>query len=245
MLIEADDFDLSVGKGVGHILEDKIINAQERIWIVSPYFGSKDYADLLAEKTAEGVETRMVVAPGGDRRAERVFDLLYEEKTRVEKTSFFGLGIFTRRKKKPYMKRRIDDLRILRGKSGKWGEHRFLHSKIYVIDDEVAVGSANFSKSGFWENFESMIILKNSEHVSKFEDVFEKVRSHPMLEEQPVPKQFDPEKVEREIDSERLRNALMSLFEEPSEGIEGWKLVVLVLAVIIVFLLIASVAGGG
>lgn len=57
------------------------------------------------------------------------------------------------------------------------GEGRFLvHAKMYVIDEEVAfLGSANFTKAGFGDNYESRITVRDPEAVFRLADEFDRL----------------------------------------------------------------------
>lgn len=52
----------------------------------------------------------------------------------------------------------------------------YIHSKIYIIDDTIAYfGSVNFSKSGFFYNFESRIRITDKETISELKNLFEEL----------------------------------------------------------------------
>lgn len=48
----------------------------------------------------------------------------------------------------------------------KTNRHQKLHTKLYVIDDVAFVGSLNFTKNGFYSNYESCMSLKQKNEVN-------------------------------------------------------------------------------
>ena len=59
MQLKEDDITISIGKGIGDILEGEIHGVKRRLWIVSPWI-SERYALLLAKKRAGGVDVRLI-----------------------------------------------------------------------------------------------------------------------------------------------------------------------------------------
>jgi phosphatidylserine/phosphatidylglycerophosphate/cardiolipin synthase-like enzyme len=52
----------------------------------------------------------------------------------------------------------------------------FIHSKIYIIDNEIAyLGSLNYSKSGLETNFESRVRITDSKVVSELSNLVEEL----------------------------------------------------------------------
>lgn len=51
--------------------------------------------------------------------------------------------------------------------------HTLIHSKLFLIDSEVAyLGSVNFTKAAFWKNYESRIKLTQKEIIAKLEQEY-------------------------------------------------------------------------
>ena len=59
MKINKSDYSINIGRGVGNDLEDMLLNAKKRIWIVSPWI-SKKYATLLLKKHQEGIDVKLI-----------------------------------------------------------------------------------------------------------------------------------------------------------------------------------------
>ena len=54
--------------------------------------------------------------------------------------------------------------------------NKFIHSKIYIVDDEVAfVGSVNFTNSGFFKSYETCLMIENKETVIKLSEYFDEL----------------------------------------------------------------------
>lgn len=60
------------------------------------------------------------------------------------------------------------------------GNNKFVHSKIYLIDDQIAyVGSMNFTEKGMKYNHESRIRFVNEETVQKLTKEFDDLFTNP------------------------------------------------------------------
>ena len=54
--------------------------------------------------------------------------------------------------------------------------NRFLHSKLFIIDDKVAfLGSLNFTMAGIYRNFETCVTIKNKDTIAGLIDYYEKL----------------------------------------------------------------------
>ena len=64
---------------------------------------------------------------------------------------------------------------FLEGKRSQNGKYNgLMHSKMAIIDDKhLILGSANWSKSAFEANYETLAILKNKEFIQKAQKEFE------------------------------------------------------------------------
>ncbi len=50
----------------------------------------------------------------------------------------------------------------------------FVHSKVFIIDEKIAfLGSVNFTKAGFWKNYETRITIKNKEAIRNIDREFD------------------------------------------------------------------------
>ncbi len=59
---------------------------------------------------------------------------------------------------------------------------RFTHSKIYIIDDTGAVGSANLTRSGPWNNLETLVIMRDKKTVNQLARIFHNVKDNPLIQ---------------------------------------------------------------
>lgn len=59
---------------------------------------------------------------------------------------------------------------------------RFTHSKIYIIDDTGAVGSANLTRSGLWNNLETLVIMRDKNTVNRLAEIFHNVKDNPLIQ---------------------------------------------------------------
>jgi len=65
------------------------------------------------------------------------------------------------------------DVYLLTGKNYKNGDKAKMHVKMSIIDDKYLItGSANYSYSAFFKNYEYILISKNKELIDKFEKFF-------------------------------------------------------------------------
>lgn len=60
----------------------------------------------------------------------------------------------------------------------RYSNSHFIHSKIYVIDGAVYLGSLNYTKSGFKNQIEARVVIRDIEVVEKFNALFNDLRSN-------------------------------------------------------------------
>lgn len=66
-------------------------------------------------------------------------------------------------------------------------KNRFIHAKIYIIDDEIVyMGSLNFTKSGIEDNYETQIRTTDPVAVTKISDEFNNLFHHSGLPERDI-----------------------------------------------------------
>jgi len=121
-----------------------ISSAQERIYIVTPYF-IPDPSVFMALRTAavSGVDVRIIIPGVPDTRMIHWATLSYLEELLQVGVRFFQ-----------YQK-------------------GFIHSKVIIIDHIMAsVGTANLDMRSFFSNFELMACLFDLEHIEKLEHDF-------------------------------------------------------------------------
>ncbi len=199
MLIKKGDFEISIGKGVGHVLEDLIFSSKERIWIVSPWI-SKKYSEIIKEKANKGVDVKLLTSNDFSNNSHKravsdlvdfrrklrkfpayasfllslillslsAFDIIWLAFIPLPVFVFFFYGICFEAKPKI-------DLYIFDRKK------EFTHSKIYILDNVSAVGSANLTENGLWRNIETIVIIKDKEITEEIRSIFNNIKENPFL----------------------------------------------------------------
>lgn len=68
-------------------------------------------------------------------------------------------------------------IKLLSGKSYKNGDKAKMHVKLTIIDNKyLIIGSANYSYSAFYKNYEYVVIEKDKELIGAFNTFFEKLK---------------------------------------------------------------------
>ncbi len=145
------------GRGVGaHFLEDMLL-AERYVYVVSRWI-SPEYADRLIERAREGVAVRIITSNDPEKHHQ-------EALKRLRKALRPGKLLLLRRRdwEPPNM-----ELGIV--------EQRYLHVKMYVYDDKLAVvGSANLTQHGMWSNIEHIVVFDQPEEIEAIKRDFEKL----------------------------------------------------------------------
>lgn len=178
MKISGEDFEIHISRGVGSVLEDSLRTAEKRLWIVSPWI-SPEYADFMVNKKEKGVDVQLITSLETQNKG-AFSKLLKKEKRKVTKKV---LGLIPSEKIHTYFVSKLGKGNLVVFKS-KWKGHRserFTHTKIYIWDDSSAMGSVNFTKSGFWNNVETLWFTKNKRTTEKIAEAFQKLKNHPMM----------------------------------------------------------------
>ena len=68
MHVQKNDFRINLGKGVGNELEELLLKAKKKIWIVSPWI-SKKYAELLLKKKEDDVDVKLITTTSYQNRS--------------------------------------------------------------------------------------------------------------------------------------------------------------------------------
>ena len=63
-------------------------------------------------------------------------------------------------------------------KNEKTKNNKYIHSKVFIIDDQAFVGSVNFTGAGIESNIETCITITDSKTVSGLSDYFDRLYSH-------------------------------------------------------------------
>jgi len=217
MLIEKDGIKISFGRAVGHILEDLIGSAKQRIYVVSPWISPK-YAELLLKKKEKGCDIFLVTTNDTSNKQHlSSLRLLLEKNVEAPKFkkykgyfliasilslfiglffpffiffSFFLFGIsfyLFLQKEKVNFSFKIP--MIVYNK-----DNDFTHSKLYILDNIAVISSANFTESGFWRNIEEIVVFSDKQTVDEMVGIFSMIKENELI------KQLTPEEVGKEIE---------------------------------------------
>lgn len=139
------DFDSSISKNT---YENIISSAQERLYIMTPYFITEDtLTNLIINKARSGVDVRLVLPGIPDKR------IVYAiSKNNAEKLLKYGVKLY-------YM------------------NNSFVHSKLVLSESAVVVGSINMDLRSFYQQFESAVYTNDERILSSvFFDFLETFR---------------------------------------------------------------------
>lgn len=143
-----------VGTGMGKYLAYKLFNASKYAYICSPYIDQK-YAGAIVQMAKRGIPIKLITT---DRQAGGLY-----------LSDYFG-GY--------YRKSKDNDFEVLMVE----GEG-FVHSKMYVVDDDFAVdGSANLTYAGLWNQVNNIHVYDTPEEVSRIKNTFDKIWDYNNLE---------------------------------------------------------------
>ena len=128
------------GSDAGSLIEPMLWNAKKAVWVISPWLGKK-YAEQLASLSQRGIEVRIITS-NQDYNIESLEILKASENPNL-------LPLVLRKEKS-------DD------------KSTFVHAKIYIVDNELAVsGSANLTYSGLHSNCEILSITETKEEIQQ------------------------------------------------------------------------------
>lgn len=129
---------------LGQVFAKAIASANKRVWIQTPYFMPPDYlAKTIQNAALGGVDVRIMIPRRGD-------SVLLGLASRSYFTELLRSGV------KFYM-----------------FEPGMLHSKLMIIDDDIAtVGSTNFDFRSFEHNFEGNFIIYSKDFNERLQQVF-------------------------------------------------------------------------
>jgi len=217
MLIEKNGIKISFGRAVGHILEDLIGSAKQRIYIVSPWISPK-YAELLLKKREKGCDV-FLITTNDSSNTQHLHSLQILLEKNVEASKFkrytkylFALSIFFLllgilspfsfilaifvlgicvylffQKEKVSFSFKIP--MIVYNK-----DNDFTHSKLYILDDTAVISSANFTESGLWKNIEEVVVFSDKQTVDEIVGIFNRIKENELI------KQLSADEVGKEIE---------------------------------------------
>ena len=117
-----------------------IANAQEKIWIMTPYFIPDDtILDLLKNKARSGVDVRIVLPDVADKKYVYIVS-----RNNAERLLDAGVRVFTM-------------------------THSFVHAKMCLTEYSAVVGSINFDQRSFCQQFESGVYTNDNQVLSDIE----------------------------------------------------------------------------
>jgi len=217
MLIEKEGIKISFGRAVGHILEDLIGSAKQRIYIVSPWVSPK-YAELLLKKKEKGCDVFLVTTNDiSNSQHLHSLKILLEKNVEAPKfrkylKHFFALsvlfmlfGIFLPfffilsifmfvvsfylffQKEKVNFSFKIP--MIVYNK-----DNDFTHSKLYILDDIAVISSANFTESGLWKNIEEIVVFSDKQTVDEIVGIFNRMKENELI------RQLNPNEIGKQIE---------------------------------------------
>ena len=156
-------YSVFMGTGIAKLLEKEVTIAGERVWVVSPWVSPR-LLELLGDRAPE-IDVRLATreAPLGLRvkRFAPSLPLFLAASvaffvSRPIALALLLAGLFLALK--PSSKR----LRFTRLPDD-------VHVKAYIIDNTAYLGSVNFTESGLFYNYESLIAFKDRRTVSEIE----------------------------------------------------------------------------
>ncbi|MGB9703255.1 MAG: phospholipase D family protein [Candidatus Micrarchaeia archaeon] len=217
MLIEKDGIKISFGRAVGHILEDLIGSAKQRVYVISPWLSPK-YANLLLQKKEKGCDVFLITTNDFSNKQHASSLQLLLDKTKEEpkfrkywkfsailaflflffsifsilflflSLSFFIFSFYLfLQKEKVTFSFKIP--MIVYDK-----DNDFTHSKLYILDNVAILSSANFTESGLWRNIEEIVIFSDEKIVNEIVGIFERTKENELIKH--IPPDEIGEKVE-------------------------------------------------
>ncbi|WP_231902620.1 phospholipase D-like domain-containing protein [Helicobacter mustelae] len=138
-----------------HALKAVLSSAQKSIHIAIYSFTNKEIAKVLRDQAKKGVK----------------ISIIYDQESNL-KDSFSTIGYLG-------ALRNIDVclLQGLQAHGGKRVHYGIMHQKLVIVDDRIVVlGSANWSKSAFANNYENLFITQQPNIVQKSQFYFQEMR---------------------------------------------------------------------
>lgn len=127
----------------------RLERAKKRIWIETPYFVPlRRVMRRLRRKAKEGVDVRIMVPRQSD-----VWLIPWISYPYLRRLAAHGVKVFEY-------------------------QPRFLHQKLYLIDDWVCLGSTNLNHRSFLHDLEIDVVITHAENIKALEDCFLDDQSH-------------------------------------------------------------------
>lgn len=174
-----------IGREAGKEIHEKLRNAKKSVKVVSPYL-SPDYIKDLINLHKKGIKVTLVTCDKIETNSYSDFKVLDLVKTeRIENTAkqesfiLWLIRLIIPDYSASFRYEPIFRIKVFDSTSGKNPRStELVHSKIFVIDDEIAfLGSVNFTHSGFKTHYETTIKIEDKNAVKDISNEIEKLYS--------------------------------------------------------------------
>lgn len=146
-----------IGVGVGKYIEKELDSAKEYVWVSTPAV-SLSLGKKLFEMLNRGIKIRILTSSSGANDSDLTNQLARELMTPTEGSD--------ERWTPPPLEYKIASSK----------EIALIHAKLYVIDGKCAIiGSANLTENSFWNYAEYIWVLRETEHIAKVREDYEKL----------------------------------------------------------------------
>jgi len=146
-----------VGRGVGAHFLNELLLSNKYVYVVSRWI-SPGYAERLVNMAKQGVEVKIITSDDKEKHHQKALKMLKDSLKPprlllIRRTDWIP----------PNM-----ELGIIR--------QQYLHVKMYVFDDKMAVvGSANMTEHGLWNNIEHIVVFTEPEEIETIKQDFHKL----------------------------------------------------------------------
>ena len=139
-----------VGRGVGAHFINELLESRSFIYVASRWI-SPEYAEKLIAKAREGVEVRIITSNDREKNHQRALKIILDSL------------------KPPLLKRGWTPPNLEVGVV----REKYLHVKLYIGDHIAAMGSANFTYLGLWENIEHVAVFSDRDTIDMLRKDFQ------------------------------------------------------------------------
>lgn len=181
-------YEIRIARNMENFLVKRLVEARKRVWVISPWLSS-EYVDLLIVKAREGVEVKIFTTDDALRpHLEALSKLIYIDKVFVKPGNpklraisavaiaiglilapinyvFLALAIgglvlyaFSRDRYKRIYRCKLGEDSLFVYKSKPTG---MLHAKVYIVDNAVALGSVNLTRTSILNNIEVLVWISD------------------------------------------------------------------------------------
>lgn len=132
-----------VGTNAGDILLKKLFNSSKSVLICSPWI-SFEYAEKINDLVEKGIDVKIILSGDEHDDYKKTLKLFKEKKNKSNNKFNYKIAI-----------------------------NKFVHAKIYVIDDEYGLtGSVNLTRNGLWDNVEHLVTCDEPDEVAQMKKDF-------------------------------------------------------------------------